>query len=134
MEAKLKYLLYGTLLGVFFSGLTVVLIGTTSNNHQIDRYANSSVANNFSQVNYAACMRISSENDSNSLKLDINLSSLEEITSLPGIGDVKARNIIEFREKYGNFISVDELLYVPGIGESLFQKICNLVSVNPKDN
>lgn len=133
METKFKYLLYGTLAGVFLTGLTVVLIGVTSNNQQIDKTFNSIDTSSYIANNSTACMDTVIEIDSNSPMLDINLSSFDELTSLPGIGEVKAKNIIDFREKYGNFVSVDELLYVPGIGESLFQQICNLVAVNPKD-
>ncbi len=134
MEAKYKYLLFGTLIGVFLSGLMVVLIGTRSNHQQTGKAPNPIVLNSSSSNNPKLCVNPSKEIDPTTLKLDINLSSLEEFTSLPGIGDVKAKNIIDFREKYGNFISIDELLYVPGIGESLFQKICNLIVVNSKDN
>lgn len=91
MEAKFKYLLYGTLVGVFLSGLTVVLIGTTSNNDQIDKYSNLQISNSLPSVNSTACMIASDGTDSNSLKLDINLPSLEEFVSLPGIGDVKEK-------------------------------------------
>jgi competence protein ComEA len=67
-------------------------------------------------------------------KVNLNNSTIEELNSLPGIGEVKAKNIIDFREKYGNFVKVDDLLFVPGIGDNLFQQICNLVGVNPEDN
>jgi len=121
-------------MGVFLSGLTVVLIGIRPNNQLPAKSSNPSVSNSFTSNTSLTCMDTSTEIDPTTPKLDINLASLEELTSLPGIGDVKAKNIIDFREKYGNFISIDELLYVPGIGESLFQQICNLVVVNSKDN
>ncbi len=133
METKYKYLLFGTLIGVFLSGLMVVLIGTRSNRQQTSKSSNLIFSNSSPLVDPVTCINPSTEIDPTTPKLDINLSSLEEFTSLPGIGEVKAKNIIDFREKYGNFIFIDELLYVPGIGESLFQQICNLVFVNSKE-
>ncbi len=134
MKAKFKYFLYGALAGVFISGLTIVLIQNGSNRFQSYEFYESSGMSILLTNNSSVCQKASSELVSSLVKLDINLSSLEEYKSLPGIGDVKAKSIIDFRKKYGNFISVDELLYVPGIGDSLFQQICHLVMVNSKDN
>jgi competence ComEA-like helix-hairpin-helix protein len=134
MKAEYKFFLYGTLIGVFISGLTIVLVGSNSQHCQASDFSESSTRiNPYTSVS-SFCLTTNAEIDSETLKLDINFSSLEELTSLPGIGDVKAKSIIDFRKKYGNFISVDELLYVPGIGESLFQQICDLVMVNSKDD
>ena len=134
MKAKFKYFLYGALAGIFISGLTIVLIENESSRFQSTELSESSGLTLHPVDNTTICQNSSSESVSSSLKLDINLSSLEEYMSLPGIGEVKAKSIIDFRKKYGNFTSVDELLYVPGIGDSLFQQICHLVVVNSKDN
>lgn len=134
MKAKLKHFLFGALAGIFMSGFTIVLIENASISFQSTELFESSGLAIFPTDNSIICQNFSSEIVSSSLKLDINVSSLEELKSLPGIGDVKAKSIIDFRKKYGNFISVDELLYVPGIGDSLFQQICCLVVVNSKDN
>jgi competence ComEA-like helix-hairpin-helix protein len=134
MKAKLKFFLYGTLLGVFISGLTIVLIDNGLTHFQSTEFYESSKLSLPPTDNSTFCHNSSSEIVSNSLLLDINLASLEELKTLPGIGDAKAKSIIDFRKKYGNFTSVDELLYVPGIGKSLFQQICYLVVENSKDN
>ena len=49
--------------------------------------------------------------------LDINSATAAQLEELNGIGAVLAGNIVEYREKNGNFTSVDELLKVEGIGE-----------------
>ena len=49
--------------------------------------------------------------------ININTATAEELATLDEIGEVKARAIVEFREKYGNFRSIDELTLVEGIGE-----------------
>lgn len=42
--------------------------------------------------------------------------------NLNGIGEAKARNIVEYRKKHGSFNSLDELANVPGIGEKTIEK------------
>ncbi len=62
-------------------------------------------------------------------KININYATLEELESLPGIGPVLAQRIIEYRETYGPFVDIEELLNVEGIGESLLEQIRDLITV-----
>ena len=48
--------------------------------------------------------------------ININTANQTELESLPGIGPVKAKAILEYRKKNGGFKSVDELTRVDGIG------------------
>ena len=43
--------------------------------------------------------------------------------SLPGIGEKRADDIIELREKKGGFRRVEEIMEIPGIGEKLMESI-----------
>ena len=61
--------------------------------------------------------------------ININFASLSELVQLPGIGDVIAQDIIDYRNKYGQFKSKEELINVKGIGEKKFEKIKDLISV-----
>lgn len=59
--------------------------------------------------------------------LDINTATIEQLAELPGIGEVLAQRIIDYREKNGLFQSVEELLNVPGIGQSKLNGIINII-------
>jgi len=48
--------------------------------------------------------------------VNINTATKEELTSLKGIGEKRAQDIIDYRTKNGPFKSVDDLEKVPGIG------------------
>lgn len=62
-------------------------------------------------------------------KLNINTASVEELQSLNGIGETKAKAVIAYRIENGGFSSIDELLNVKGIGKSTFEKIRPYITV-----
>ena len=61
--------------------------------------------------------------------LDLNRASADELGLLPGIGDVKAKKIVEYRGKNGRFNSLDELKNVPGISEKLLNGMSGRLTV-----
>lgn len=60
------------------------------------------------------------ENDS---KVSINTGTMEELLKLDGIGESKAKAIIEYREKNGPFKQIEDIMNVSGIGSAMFEKI-----------
>ena len=62
--------------------------------------------------------------------VDINTANQAELETLPGIGPVLAADIIAYRETEGNFITIEDLQKVPGIGPATFEKIQALITVN----
>lgn len=62
-------------------------------------------------------------------KVKINYATVEEIETLNGIGPSKANAIIQYREEYGFFKSVDDLLNVSGIGEKTLDNIRDDIQV-----
>ena len=63
--------------------------------------------------------------------ININTASLEELESLPGIGEVRAKAIIAYRTKNGFFLTVEDLLEVNGIGSVTFEEIREYITVSP---
>ena len=55
--------------------------------------------------------------------VDINVAGVEELMSVPGIGQAIAQRIVEYRDKNGAYGSVDDLLKIQGIGEKSLAKI-----------
>ncbi len=60
-------------------------------------------------------------------KINVNTADLDELSELPGIGEVKASEIIKFREKNGAFKKAEDLLKVPGIGPKTIEKIRDMI-------
>ncbi len=64
-----------------------------------------------------------------SAKININSASAAELTALPGIGEVRANQIVAHREKHGLFTDIKELMDVSGIGEKTFENIAELITI-----
>ena len=62
-------------------------------------------------------------------RLDLNNATVRELQVLPGIGEKKAKAIIEYRERHGGFTSTEQLLEVDGIGESTYAGLKDYVFV-----
>jgi competence ComEA-like helix-hairpin-helix protein len=60
--------------------------------------------------------------------ININTATKDELMELPGVGEVTADRIIEYREKTP-FASTDELIEIKGIGEAKLEKILPFVTV-----
>ena len=62
-------------------------------------------------------------------KISINKGTLEELKTLPGIGEAKAKTIIEYREENGLFKNIEDIQNVKGIGTSLFEKFKDYITL-----
>ncbi len=62
-------------------------------------------------------------------KVNLNTASKEELMTLPGVGEAKASQIIQYREEHGTFQKIEELMNISGIKEGLFQKVKDYIKV-----
>ena len=65
----------------------------------------------------------SSKSEKITTKININTASVEELQTLKGIGPATAKSIILYREEYGAFSAIEEIMNVKRIGEKTFAKI-----------
>lgn len=65
--------------------------------------------------------------------VDLNTATLNELCKIPGIGSVKARAIIDYREANGDFYSIEEIKNVNGIGDKLFDSIQEYIYVEYRE-
>ena len=73
-------------------------------------------------------LALTSESSSASGKVNINTATQEELETLPGIGEVRAKAIIDYRQINGPFVKPDDLLKVNGIGTGIFQMVRDLIT------
>ena len=66
---------------------------------------------------------------SNDGKVNINRADLNELQTLPNIGPAKAQNIIDYRNSSGKFQTINDILYVNGIGSKTFESLKDLICV-----
>ena len=62
-------------------------------------------------------------------RINVNRATLEELMTLPGIGEKRAESILKLREKKGSFQTVEELLEAEGIKEGIFEQIKDFIKV-----
>ncbi|GAB3298700.1 helix-hairpin-helix domain-containing protein [Parasphingorhabdus pacifica] len=62
-------------------------------------------------------------------RIDLNTATEEDLHELPGVGEVTAERIVNWRTENGSFTSVDELREVAGIGEVRLSRLRDLVRV-----
>ncbi len=61
--------------------------------------------------------------------VNLNTASAEQLTTLTGIGESKAEDILNYRETHGGFRTIEELMQIPGIKERVFEKIKDQITV-----
>jgi len=62
-------------------------------------------------------------------KVNINRAEAWLLAALPGIGEVRAQAIIDYRGQHGPFRDINELLKVDGLGEVTFERIKHFITV-----
>ena len=146
---KQDLLLLFFLLAVFIAGLIIRFTGAANNLHfgygnenlQLERNIRSAFTDSFGEkikVEKLSGLRDSLENANDrstrsflpaGFRLNINNAYISELIELPGIGEVTAGRIVSYREKFGGFKSISEIMNVKGIGAKKFEKLKDLITV-----
>lgn len=64
--------------------------------------------------------------------VNINTASAQELSTLPGIGEVLAQRIVDYRKVHGRFESLDALLNIAGIGRGKLESIIDHITTGGK--
>ncbi len=65
-----------------------------------------------------------------SKKVNLNTADVSELMTLSGVGQSKAESIIQYRTKVGSFSGIEELKNVTGIGDAMFERIKEYITVD----
>lgn len=63
--------------------------------------------------------------------IDINIATESDLETIPGIGETRALAIINFRDQYGPITDFNQLLSVPGIGDTILEQIIPYLYISP---
>lgn len=66
--------------------------------------------------------------DSN--KININTATIQELDSLPGVGEATANKILNYRQENGKFKSIEEIKNVNGIGDKKYEDLKEVICIN----
>ncbi|PYT05740.1 MAG: hypothetical protein DMF60_10980 [Acidobacteria bacterium] len=61
--------------------------------------------------------------------LNLNTATAEELIKLPGVGDVIAKRIMDYRERHGRFRRAEEIIIIEGLSERKYRAIAKLVCI-----
>lgn len=61
--------------------------------------------------------------------MNINTASQAQLEMLPGIGPALAEAILSYRTDFGPFVTTEQLMEVPGIGEKRYAAVEKLICV-----
>jgi len=67
----------------------------------------------------------------NAGRVNINIASVSEFETLPGIGPTMAQAIVDYRIQNGPFLGIQDILNVPGIGQATYERIKDYLTVGP---
>ena len=133
---KIKYLIISSILVVFLIQKTFVYLNERKENNEIVFYSLPSTTQSESENTAAAqdtdeieTREIKEEAEQHIEKININTADSEELQKLKGIGPSIAERIISFRTSYGDYVTIEEIMEVKGIGEKTFEKIKEYICV-----
>ncbi len=88
-------------------------------------FSNTTLPSNKINTNLSKSNLTGSSND----KINLNRATKEELMTLPGVGEVTAQKIIDYRQEKGGFLSIDELKNISRIGDKTIEKFVDKIEV-----
>lgn len=77
----------------------------------------------------AASGAVSGKQTGQDTKIDLNRADKDELMKIPGVGEAKASQIIQYREEHGRFKKIEDIMNISGIKEGLFEKIRDYIKI-----
>ena len=109
-------------IGIMTSVALVVLAG-------IILFVSYSSPNVYENKEKDASQQTLKSDEHSTLDIDLNTATVEELMSVNGIGESRARAIIAYRDKIGSYTSVEQLMEIDGFGESLYLQVAAYFTV-----
>ena len=113
---------YEVVTGTTLEALINYALGTTA-------HADLTRINQATLLEHGVKYTIPIKNQTTIEKLNINQATLAELMTLPGIGQVTAQKIIDFRTTQGFFMKLEDLTLVSGIGAQTFEKLKRYITL-----
>ena len=104
-------------------------ISTKKINEKLDKNILLIDENNDANIKNKTKSNVSKEEKEENKLININTATKEELLTITGIGESKADSIIQYREENKEFESIEDIKNVSGIGDSLFEKIKEYITV-----
>lgn len=97
----------------------------------VDRECNCPNIKNDGCINTEIKDNVKTNKDQNNQngKININTASVDELTTIQGVGKSKAEAIYQYRQEFGNFKSIEDIKKVSGIGDKLFEQIKDNITI-----
>ena len=98
-------------------------------------YVFKTTAPDYYDLSELVCTEAPSVTDKNSIPkqeeglVNINSANETELQVLEGIGEKRAKNIVQYREQHGLFESIEEIKNISGIGNKTFEQIKSRITV-----
>ncbi len=115
---------YDEMVIIIYSSEEIINYVDTKTNEEIKKEY---CSNSNDELGNDACIDL--DDDVSNGIVNINLAGVNELMTLSGIGQSKAEDIVNYREEFGLFVVIDDLMNVPGIGESIFDSIKENITV-----